>query len=521
MKNIIFKIYRSNFLLWDAIFLALVSLFLGTINLGNVALRDWDEGYYGTVSQDMFYSGDWVYPTYLGEPFLLKPPLTIWLITLSYHLGGINEFTSRFPCALISALSIPLLYLIGREVWQNRSSAILSACVYLTLLAVIRHGRLAMIDGMINTFFLISLLGIVKSYQSRLWLILVGMGLGLIALSKGTLVIPLGGILLVFILWQYSFKRCLSPYLWLGFLIGFTPVGLWYGLQIQHYGDAFIKVHFIEQNFSRLSTAVEGNRGGVGYYVWEILKYTAPWLFFLPSSLWINGKSLEKKGSKLVILGIILYFGLISVMQTKLPWYIMPLYPFFALSVGHYLGLLWENSVNYPRWIGWILMGIGGLSSVGLIYFIQTQASLILGLVVISLGLTLFLAGLKLYHKNRQFIPILIIGLSLSLSLFFFSNDWVWELNEAFAVKPVGKLLKNYTPRNTVIYTSFDYSRPSLDFYSQRKVISADDNRLKELLTSQNYLLLEREVFDQLQLENPSLLGEAEGFLLVRPSHHP
>lgn len=500
---------------FDTSLLLISAVFLGKVELGNVALRDWDEGYYATVSQDMFNKGNWLYPSYLGEPFLLKPPLIMWLMTLSYHLGGINEFTSRFPCALIASLSVPLLYLIGREIFKNRSSAILSACVYLTLLAVMRHGRLAMLDGMINTYFLISLLGIVYYYQSSRWLILVGIGLGLIALSKGTLVLALGFILFLYLILSYPLKVLKSPYLWLGLILGFTPVLSWYGLQINHYGEEFINIHFLDQNFNRLSTAVEGNRGGIDYYFWELLKYSAPWLFFFPSSLLIAVKSYQEKWAKLILIGVVIYLGLISLMGTKLPWYILPLYPFFALSVGHYLGLIWQNKVNCPRWIGWLLMILGSLSSVGLVYFIKSQSPIILWLMAICLGFTLFLSGLKLYQKQVLFIPILIIGLYISFTLFFASSEWVWELNEAFPVKPVAALIKNNTPKNTKIYTSFDYSRTSLDFYSDRQVIAVNDEDLQKLKQFTNYLLIEKTNLNQLQLEPYAILGEAEGFILV------
>ena len=81
------------------IVLTLSAFFLWFIDLGTVALRDWDEGYYATVSQDMFNRNSWLYPTYQGQPFLLKPPLLFWLIHLSYSLFGISEWTSRLPSA--------------------------------------------------------------------------------------------------------------------------------------------------------------------------------------------------------------------------------------------------------------------------------------------------------------------------------------------------------------------------------------------------------------------------------------
>ncbi|XTZ11966.1 MAG: ArnT family glycosyltransferase [cyanobacterium endosymbiont of Rhopalodia inflata] len=180
------------------IFLSLSALILYLIGLGNLPLRDWDEGYYGTVAKDIYKSGNWLYMTYHNEPFLLKPPLIIWLINMSYLIGGISEFTTRFTCAFLTACGVPLLYLIGRNIFPSRLPAIFSTLVYLTLLPMVRHGRLAMLDGPINTFFLFSIFCLFQSFYQNFWIIGVGIGLGLIAFTKGTLVIALGGILGIF-----------------------------------------------------------------------------------------------------------------------------------------------------------------------------------------------------------------------------------------------------------------------------------------------------------------------------------
>ena len=118
--------------------LLILALFIWLIRLGDLPIRDWDEGYYATVASNMFESGDWLYLKYHNQPFLLKPPLIIWLINLSYHLGGINEFTTRLPCALLTAVGIPLLYLVGRNIFHTQLPAILSSLVYLTSLPILR-----------------------------------------------------------------------------------------------------------------------------------------------------------------------------------------------------------------------------------------------------------------------------------------------------------------------------------------------------------------------------------------------
>lgn len=514
-----FKIKTKNDTTWFFLLLIL-ALFLWLLSLGNVPLRDWDEGYYAKVAQDMFQSGNWLFLTYEDQPFLLKPPLIIWLINISYHLIGISEFSTRFTCALLTAFGVPLLYLVGKNLFSKQQPAILGSLVYLTLLPMVRHGRLAMIDGIINTFLLFSILSLLKAKKHPVWAIGFGVGIGLIALSKGILALALGGILGIYILWDNPKILLKNPMLWLGLLIGFLPVVSWYFLQINYYGEQFIQVHFFQQNFDRLSTAVEGNSGSPWYYVLELIKYSLPWLLFLPNGLILAWQQRRNSWAKLVLTGFILFLIIITLMGTKLPWYIMPVYPFFAVSVGYYLFNLYEKETYYPKWLAFSFFFLSALIIIGGIYLWQETQELLLFVMSVILGITFLLTGKKFKDNSSKFAIILIIGLYISLSLFVMSKAWVWELNEAFEVKPVASLIKENTPQNTIIYTSFDYSRPSLDFYSDRQILAKDNNTLEKLATTSSYLLLDKETFDNLKLTDVKILGEVNQFILIS-THKP
>ena len=501
--------------------LTLAAFILWLSQLGNLALRDWDEGYYATVSQDMFNRQAWFFPTYQGQPFWLKPPLLLWLIHLSYQVGGVNEFSSRFPSAVITALGVPLVYLVGQALFKHRLTAFFSATVYLTLLPVVRLGRLAMLDGMINTFLLLSLWGLLQGLTQPVWLILVGLGLGLIALSKGVLAIAFLGLLLGFILWDRQYQVLRSPWWWLGLGLGFLPVIGWYGLQIQQYGAEFIRVHFLAQSVERLNTAVEGNTGPFFFYGLEVLKYTAPWLFFFLPGMVRQWQQLPQRSAKFT-LGIGLgFFLLISLMQTKLPWYVLPFYIFFALMTGDYLSYLTTQAKTYPRLITYLLGLVSLVGLGGWIYFtfiaFQWPLSLMAGCLTLTLSLTTF----YFYRHQSQAFWCLIGGLYLTLWFLMISPVWNWELNEAFAVKPVGALLKAQTPPQTIIYTSFAYSRPSLDFYSDRQVLAVGEKELQELAQQSHYLLLQPEVLKKLPVSSYRKLGQTGIFTLIKTHKDP
>ncbi|YAI81809.1 MAG: ArnT family glycosyltransferase [cyanobacterium endosymbiont of Rhopalodia sterrenbergii] len=512
LKNINQDIYWFILLLLSAFILYL-------IGLGDLPLRDWDEGYYGTVAKDIYKSGNWLYLTYYNEPFLLKPPLMIWLINMSYLIGGVSEFTTRFPCAFLTACGVPLLYLIGREIFPIRLPAIFTALVYLTLLPMVRHGRLAMLDGPINTFFLFSIFCLLKSFYQQFWIIGVGIGLGLIAFTKGILVIALCGILVMFCFFDKFSKIFKNPIFWGGIILGSFPVILWYLLQIIEYGEKFIKVHFLQQNFDRLSTAVEGNQGSVWYYIIELVKYSFPWLLFLPGGLILAIKKHQHSWAKLVLIGFVLFIVLISLMKTKLPWYIMPIYPFFSLAVGAYLAEITQNNYQvYPKILE-ILLLIGSLASLGVgVYFSLKINDFQLLTLSILIGITFALSYVNFGQNNCNYIFTLFVGLYLSLVIFVISDLWIWELNESFPVKPVATLIQENTPPNTVVYTSYAYSRTSLDFYSDRQVIAQNLEELKKIAAISFYFLLDPLTLEKLNLNNYKILGNTQDFILIKNS---
>jgi 4-amino-4-deoxy-L-arabinose transferase-like glycosyltransferase len=502
---------------WHYILLLLgAAIGLWCLNLGGVALRDWDEGTYGIVGRELYRSGNWVYLTVHGEPFLLKPPLLEWLIGLGYQLGGIHEWTTRLFPALLTAVSVPLLYGVGRSLFSERRTALSAALVYLTLLPVVRHGRLAMHDGIAVSAFLLLILCCLNARQDRRWGIGIGIGLGLIGLSKGILVILLAAIAGLFLFLDRQLSILWHPSTSLGFIIGGTPLVGWYFAQAQRYGSVFWNVHFLSQSFDRVTQAVEGNRGPVWYYLLEILKYGWPWLIFWPAGLGFVWQYRKTSWAKLIAVGTLLYLGVISGMGTKLPWYVMPIYPFVALAIAVNLSQLEHASTRFRRYYCFALAFIACAGFIGgcVAGFFERQPVLIA--IGIAVGLSLGVASQQLWASDRTYLRTLCVGLYLTLALLMVSPLWLWELNEAFPVRPVADLIRQKTPEGAEIYTSFAYNRPSLDFYSDRwvKPMNVSEELVKRW-DSGAYLLLDSDVLRLLPVTPEQELGQADSFTLV------
>ncbi len=283
-----------------------------------------------------------------------------WLMAAIYHLAGVNEWTSRLPGAMLTAISVPLLYGIGRELFIRRTPAVLSAFVYLTLLPVARHGRLAMLDGGVLCFSLLLVFCLLRTRRDLRWGLGVGIAFGLLCLTKGIVALLIGTIALIFIALDTP-RLLTSGHLWVGLLLGSLPAAAWYGAQWWHYKINFVQTFLQSQSFSRIVTPVESHAGPPWYYLLEILKYSLPWLLFLPWGFRLVWENRNMGWAKLVLVWTIGYLGVISVMSTKLPWYVLPIYPALALVVGMQLSDVWNSNDllgvkhrsrrQYPR--GW------------------------------------------------------------------------------------------------------------------------------------------------------------------------
>jgi len=508
------------------------AFFLYSVDLGNSPLRDWDEGIVASVARDIFRSSNWLFPTQNGEVYFNKPPLIHSLIAVIYQWAGVNEWSARLVPAMLSALAVPLLYGVAREVFPLRTPALFSALVYLTFLPVIRHGRLAMLDGAINCFFLLTIWCVLRSRRDLRFALGIGFGLGLVTLTKGILAILLLAIVQIFILWDTP-RLLRSKYLWVGLFLGLLPACGWYGMQVIHYGDIFVKNHLLSQSFNRIVTKVEGNTGPVWYYLLEIFKYSWPWLFFVPMGLNLVWENRTMGWAKLIFVWGGIYLGVISLMQTKLPWYVLPVYPVLALVCGVSLAEMWgkrvvnkrflplaklhKGKIYSPWWVA-VFGLLAVVSSAGFIYFgfgpvVERDIQLVMGCVALTMMIVAFL----IYQEDPQFILVLFWGCYLSLTLFVMSDNWVWELAESYPVKPVAAIIKKSTPAGTIVYTSFGYNRPSLDFYSDRRVISASFEQLQKHAQQDDkpYLLLDEKVWQEIKIDGLKEIQREAGWILV------
>jgi 4-amino-4-deoxy-L-arabinose transferase-like glycosyltransferase len=478
--------------LW-MLFWAIAALILYTWQLGDLPLSDGDEGRFALVARAIWRSAGtpqiWLFPQFDGWPDR-HPPLMPWLISLAYHVGGVNTAMTRLPSALLSAVSVPLLYWIGREMFYRRLPAIFAAAVYLTYLPVVRQGRLALLDGAGLCFALLMWGCLLRSRRDLRWSLGIGGSIGLMGLTQGVQGLVLGAIGVLFLLWDTP-RILRSGYFWLGLLLGAVPLGAWYGAQYAKYGGSFL----LGQGWFNLALSPmvydrpevigqAANATAVWFYLQEILQSGTVWLLFIPLGLRRLGRDWHLSWAKLLSVWFGSYFLLISLLSPKLSGYALPLYPPIALLIGVSLTHLWEPTPDKRRsggrwipahrlWAGAFFLLTGAISTIFVDYLLNGKESdlvLVFGTLAITLGAT----AITVWQQSRQFILVLIWGIYLSLLGFMGSDNWVWELADRSPVQPIAAMVKAHTRPDQIVYTTAPIVRPSLTFYSDRRIVPQD-----------------------------------------------
>lgn len=271
---------------WHVVALLLAAaLPLHLAGLGEPALRDWDEAYTAGVAYGIARDGisAWWWTTYWGEPFD-KPPLVHGLVALSLRLFGPDEFAARLPGALLSAASVPMLYLAARQMQLARGPALLGALVYLTLLPVVRHGRLAMLDAAIVFFMLVMAWFLFASRARPALAWGAGAALAAMTMTKGMLGPLLAACLLLALVWSRP-AVLRSPHLWLAMPFGMVLPALWLWSQAVHFGGESAGFLFWSAGIGRVVDSMSGHAGPFWYYLVENLKFTGLWLALVPAGL--------------------------------------------------------------------------------------------------------------------------------------------------------------------------------------------------------------------------------------------
>ena len=288
----------SRWLWWILGAVALLRL----LTLGLYPLTDTTEARYAEVARKMAELGNWVTPLYdYGVPFWAKPPLTTWLSAISIQLFGVNEFAARLPYFLLAVLIAWLLWAWVRRS-SDRQAQLAVAIMSGTLLYVIASAAVMTDLGLLLGTTL-AMRGFWAAFEPRessrpkeVWLLFIGMGIGLLA--KGPIAVVLSGLPIgLWMLVTGNIKTSWQRLPWVkGSLLTLAIAAPWY-VMAEISTPGFWEYFFIGEHWNRFTvTGWAGDKYGTAHAtqrgaIWLFaLAALMPWTALLPM-LWLGRKA--------------------------------------------------------------------------------------------------------------------------------------------------------------------------------------------------------------------------------------
>ncbi len=348
-------------------FIHSVLIFLGALMLfvpflGEVHLFDWDELNFAEAAREMLLTQNYALVQINFETFLEKPPLFFWMQAISMSIFGVNEFAARFPNAICGAVTLVVIYNIGRR-WFDTRLAWWWVLTYLGALLPVLYFKSGIIDPWFNLFIFLGVyygIRFTSKYQERKKRVVImsGFFLGLALLIKGPvglLVFLLAGAVYFVVKRFYGFPRL--PHILLFLAVFFLTGESWF-LYHTATGTPEVIAEFIRVQSNLFSSDVAGQAQPFWYHFVVILIGCFPIsLFAMPAVPRMRLQTYERDHFHLwmkILFWVVLI--LFSIVKTKIVHYSSMAY--FPLTFLAALTLYRFETRNRRLHIGLTVLGI-------------------------------------------------------------------------------------------------------------------------------------------------------------------
>ena len=522
-------------------------------NLGGPSLWDIDEGNNSEAAREMWRAANWIVPTCNYQMRVDKPALLYWLQATGYSLFGPSEFTARLPSALAALAAILATYELGRRMF-NAATGLMGGLLLGGAVLFCAAAHFANPDSLLNACSLVALQFFWCDYAAGRagWSPWSAAAAGLAVLAKG----PVGLLLpataaFLFLLWRWQLHRLWSGRLWTGLLVFLLVAAPWYIWVAVETKGQWTAGFFLNHNLGRFTHHMENHGGPFFYYLGVLVAGCAPWCVLFSLTAWYTARQVwgkeaptagaetavcadDRPAFQFLICWIAVYFLFFSAAATKLPNYILPLYPAVALLTARFLDRWRRGDVRPPAWliasnlaclaliavgVAAACLAVGGVLPVaaprlkrlpGLEWYAALAAPLLVGAAVA--GWLAFRRG----NRTGAVVALLAASLLFTAGLAGLGAGAVeaWKAPRALA----GALPEDQT-RREVRVAAYAYFQPSLIFYCQREVRRLDSEQqaldfLRGPLPS--YLFLPVEQWRSLKAKAPEaheLLGPRRDLL--------
>ena len=493
-----------------------VSLFFSSIN--SLPVLDRDEARYVQSSKQMVESKNYLSIKFQEEYRSKKPIGIYWLQAFSINLlanvseiknlryGVLND--SIWKYRVISATAVLLcilsLYLLSKNIIGREAS--FKACLILaSSLLVIAEAHIAKTDSillLLSTIIFITLFKYFKRIQEKniFNFFLLWTSIGLSILIKGPILILLFCISIICIcLIENNIVWVKNTKPFLGLLLVILISVPWYFFMPLEEQKNFLQESFFHDFLGKIISTQESHGGFPGFYLIGLFIFFLPFsIFFFPLIKYLK-IFLRNKNIIFLLCWLLPCLIIMELVPTKLPHYILPIYPAIAVLMGIMLANDKNNKNLFFTKYSYFGYFIYFFISNGLLLIIL-KANEIYGQINISHYLILFL------FNNLVFIFIFKKQLkSTFYYLIFYSNVFsailylliIPSFTMLWTSRNIAISLKNneYMENKSTIAT-IGYNEPSLVFEVGTNIkVFKSINKFLENFSLFDYLIIEKDYY--------------------------
>lgn len=566
-------------LLTLAIFL--LYLFLGT----GSTLFDRDEPRFSRAAVEMVLTGNYLVPHFDGNLRPDKPILIYWLMSASIHLLDVSTLAVRLPSIIATALACFFCFLIGRSLFGPRTGLLAMPMLALSPLMML-DGAAAISDAVLLLTLTASFAIFIARLQPGLtlpWMLLMGLTLGLAQLAKGPVAIAVvigGCAMMVWFLRRGPGQWASEPgagsstgtplaaaglptgtrsaptapvaaipqpapdrRLWLKrqviglavVLLMSTAIFLLWAIPADRAtGGELARQGLGRHVGERMIQPQEGHGGAnlpaylafLPFYLLVMGVGFAPWVVYLtPAWRWLASHRRRHPGFAVLTGWFLPTFILMTLVATKLPHYILPLWPALSVGCATWLIAAWQTNPTSPIPGTRLLRRTAGVTTplalvaaivvTVLVWGGATQAwfdrpdetwSMILAdlawpvTILFWTVATLSVAAWLLIRLSRVTESAVAMAMGM-VAVVILLGGWLLPTLERFKPSPALAAVANQPEYRHLPIATFRFDEPSLRFYANRTEPSTR-------------LLSEQEVIDWLAGEEPALLVTDRHLLL-------
>ncbi|WP_397451856.1 ArnT family glycosyltransferase [Pseudomonas sp. NA-150] len=338
--------------------LLLIGCLLFFFMLGNHQLQGSTEARVAGIAMAMHLDNDWVIPKLFGEPFLEKPPLSLWLDASAIRIIGASPLAVRLTSAFAALLTMLLLFNFLRRYGRPTAIAWTAAVMLVTMSSYWNNARMVGEDSLLTLGVTLALLSYFLARQQQTtqqpsassWGLFV-LGIAIATLTKGVLGLAMPGVVIFAYLLSESLidRRFYFGNWWrpgLLTLVGLIPLTVWLSLLYQRAGLEAVGEVLWANSVGRFSGSFTdaGHYEPFYYYLLKLPQAFLPWNILVYLGVWHFRKSLVQNRYRLFFsVWLLAQFTLLTLASSKRTVYLMSLTPAAAVLAAEYGHVLFDR----------------------------------------------------------------------------------------------------------------------------------------------------------------------------------